>query len=203
MAVCLSLYAVRCRPTRSRNFSPTPRRSPSAGSDADLSTVYRFGDGGLSPLEGPLDAAAYDRVLDESVIERDGRLYGLTIPLALPVTGGMAEQLGPGKEVALVNSAGEMWPQLQINSVFLWDKMKYLKSVYLTDRTGPSRRRHGAQRDADKSHLLGGSIRVLPQPKDPRFGKYVLTPREVRRLLATKGWQRVSLSRPVTRCTGP
>ena len=32
---------------------------------------------------------------------------------------------------------------------------------------------------------------MLPQPKDPRFGKYVLTPREVRRLLAEKGWQRV------------
>ena len=45
--------------------------------------------------------------------------------------------------------------------------------------------------DADKTHLLGGTIRVLPQPKDPRFGQYVLTPREVRRLLAEKGWQRV------------
>ena len=28
--------------------------------------------------------------------------------------------------------------------------------------------------DADKTHLLGGTIRVLPQPKHPRFGKYVL-----------------------------
>ena len=45
--------------------------------------------------------------------------------------------------------------------------------------------------DADKTHLLGGTIEVLPQPKDPRFGKYVLTPREVRKLLAEKGWQRV------------
>ena len=56
---------------------------------------------------------------------------------------------------------------------------------------GPARRRHGSKGDADKTHLLGGTIEVLPQPKDPRFGKYVLTPREVRRLLAEKGWQRV------------
>ncbi len=27
-------------------------------SDADLSTVYRFGDGALSPLRGPMNAAA-------------------------------------------------------------------------------------------------------------------------------------------------
>src|SRR5262249_49525525 len=38
-------------------------------SDADLSTVYRFGDGALSPLAGPMDSATYSRVLDESVIE--------------------------------------------------------------------------------------------------------------------------------------
>src|SRR2546430_6654763 len=34
-------------------------------SDADLSSVYRFGDGGLSPLTGPMDEATYHRVLDE------------------------------------------------------------------------------------------------------------------------------------------
>ncbi len=50
-------------------------------SDADLSTVYRFGDGGLSPLTGPMDSAAYNRVLDESVIEHNGRKYAWTIPL--------------------------------------------------------------------------------------------------------------------------
>ena len=55
-------------------------------SDADLSTVYRFGDGVLSPLVGPMDAAVYNRVLDESVIEHEGKLYAWTIPLSLPVT---------------------------------------------------------------------------------------------------------------------
>ena len=40
-------------------------------SDADLSTVYRFGDGALSPLTGPMDSATYNRVLDESVIEHE------------------------------------------------------------------------------------------------------------------------------------
>ena len=55
-------------------------------SDADLSTVYRFGDGGLSPLVGPMDSATYNRVLDESVIEYNGKLYAWTIPLSLPVT---------------------------------------------------------------------------------------------------------------------
>ncbi len=39
--------------------------------------------------------------------------------------------------------------------------------------------------------LVGGKIRALPQLKNPRFGKYVLTPREVRRFLAETGWEAV------------
>ena len=55
-------------------------------SDADLSSVYRFGDGGLSPLTGPMDAQTYHRVLDESVIEVAGKRYAWTIPISLPIS---------------------------------------------------------------------------------------------------------------------
>lgn len=160
-------------------------------SDADLSTVYRLGDGGLSPLVGPMDSATYNRVLDESVIEHNGKLYAWTIPLALPVTEAMAKQLRSGQQVSLVNTAGEVVAILDITDVYPWDKAKYLKSVYLTERTDHPGGDMVLKGDADKTHLLGGTIQVLPQPKDPRFGKYVLTPREVRKLLAEKGWHRV------------
>jgi sulfate adenylyltransferase len=160
-------------------------------SDADLSTVYRFGDGALSPLVGPMNSATYNRVLDESVIEHDGKLYAWTIPLALPVTKELAAQLKVGQRVALVNSAGAVVAALEINDIFPWDKPKYIKSVYLTERTDHPGADMVLKGDADKTHLLGGAIRVLPQPKHPKFGKYVLSPREVRKLLASKGWNRV------------
>ncbi len=160
-------------------------------SDADVSTVYRFGDGGLSPLLGPMDSAAYDRVLDEAVIETDGKLYAWTIPLALPVTAELAAALSAPQEVALTNPAGDIIATLQINDVFPWDKQKYLAKVYRTDRTDHPGADMVLVGDADKTHLLGGSVRVLPQPKNPKFGKYVLSPRQVRGLLAEKGWQRV------------
>ena len=160
-------------------------------SDADLSTVYRWGDGGLSPTIGPMDSATYDRVLDESVLEYNGKLYAWTIPLSLPVTAETAKQLKPGQEVALVNSDGQIVAALTISDVFPWDKPKYLRSVYLTERTDHPGGDMVLVGDADKTHLVGGTIRVLPQPKHPRFGKYVLSPREVRKLLAEKGWERV------------
>ena len=87
-------------------------------SDADLSTVYRWGDGGLSPTVGPMDSATYDRVLEECVIEVNGAKYAWTIPLSLPVTSELAAQLAPGQTVALVNSNNEIIGTLEINDVF-------------------------------------------------------------------------------------
>jgi sulfate adenylyltransferase len=160
-------------------------------SDADLSTVYRFGDGALSPLTGPMDKATYDRVLDESVIEHNGKLYAWTIPISLPVTKELAATLKKGQTVALTNSAGEAVATLDVSDVFEWDKPRYIKSVYLTERTDHPGADMVLKGDADKTHLIGGKIRVLPQPKNPKFGKYVLSPSEVRKLLAEKGWNRV------------
>ncbi len=160
-------------------------------SDADLSTVYRFGDGALSPLTGPMDSETYNRVLDKAVIEHEGKLYAWTIPLSLPVTKELAMQLKTGQKVALANSADEIVAVLELTDVFPWDKPRYLRSVYLTDRTDHPGADMVLKNDEDKSYLLGGSIQVLPQPKCPEFGKYVLTPRETRKLLAEKGWDRI------------
>ena len=136
-------------------------------SDADLSTVYRFGDGALSPLTGPMDRKTYDRVLDESVIEHDGKLYAWTIPLALPVSADLAAKLRPGQKMALVNTAGDVVATLLIDDVFAWDKARYLESVYLTERTDHPGADMVLKGDADKTHLVGGKIRMLPQPKTP------------------------------------
>ncbi len=160
-------------------------------SAADLSTIYRFADGTLSPLTGPMNSKVYNRVLDEAVIEHNGKKYAWTIPLSFPVTAELAKTLSPGKKVALTNPAGEVVATLDINDVFEWDKPRYIKSVYLTERTDHPGADMVLKGDADKTHLIGGEIRALPQPKNAKFGKYVLTPREVRKLLAEKGWNAV------------
>ena len=162
-----------------------PRVSVSA---ADLSTVYRIADGTLSPLTGPMDRATYNRVLEESVIESNGSLYAWTIPIALPVTSDIASGLAAGQTVALTCPEGNVVGTLELSDVYEWDKQKYLQSVYLTERTDHPGADMVLNGDADKTHLLGGTIQALPQPKNPNFGQYVLTPRETRALVAEKGW---------------
>jgi sulfate adenylyltransferase len=160
-------------------------------SAADLSSVYRFGDGTLSPLTGPMNSETYHHVLDESVITHHGKKYAWTIPIAFPVTAEMAKTLKEGQKVALVGPDGKAAATLVINDVYPWPKLKYLRQVYLTDRVDHPGADMVLKGDADKSHLIGGEISVLPQPKNPKFGKYVLTPREVRKLLAGKKWEAV------------
>jgi len=160
-------------------------------SAADLSSVYRWGDGTLSPLTGPMNSAVYNQVLDEAVIEAGGQKYAWTIPLSLPVTAEQAGSLKTGEKVALINPDGEIVGTLEIEDIFEWDKPRYLKSVYLTERTDHPGADMVLKNDAEMTRLLGGKIQVLPQPKNPAFGKYVLTPAEVRTVLAGKGWDAV------------
>jgi sulfate adenylyltransferase len=157
-------------------------------SSADLSSVYRFGDGTLSPLTGPMNSEEYQRVLDEQVIIHHGTKYAWTIPISFPVTAAIAKTIKEGETVALTNPDGAVVATLKINDVFPWDKCDYLKKVYRTGRLDHPGADMVIKNEADKTHLIGGTIRALPQSKDSKFGKYVLTPREVRKLLRETGW---------------
>jgi len=158
-------------------------------SDADLSTLYRFGDGGLSPLTGPMDRATYDRVLDEEVIVHNGKKYAWTIPLSFPVDKKLAVSLKPGQTVWLVNSRNSVVGTLHVKDVFPYDKARYLQVVYGTSRTDHPGG-HMVMNDP-REMLIGGEVRVLPQPKHPEYGQFVLSPRETRALFQKRGWKRI------------
>jgi len=157
-------------------------------SDADLSTLYRMGDGGLSPLTGAMDQATFQRVLDDEVLVRDGKAYAWTIPLSFPVDRALVSSLKVGETVAVANAAEEIVGTLAISDIFPLDKAKYIKSVYGTERTDHPGGRMVMTDPRDV--LLGGDVRVLPQKKNVDYGQYILSPRESRALFRQKGWQR-------------
>ena len=160
-------------------------------SAADLSSVYRFADGTLSPLTGPMTSVQWNQVLEESTLDSLGEKFAWTIPMALPVTSELAGQLSSGQKVAVTAPDGSIVATVDIQDVYEWDKPAYLASVYGTERTDHPGADMALINDADKTHLIGGPIRALPQPKNTAFGKYVQTPREVRASLAKTGWEAV------------
>jgi sulfate adenylyltransferase len=157
-------------------------------SRADLSTVYRIADGALSPLEGPMRGAVYTRVLEQRCIEVGGRRYAWTIPLALPVTDDEAASLSRGGSAAIHTESGELVAILDELEVFEWDKPLYLRQVYRTPRADHPGGRQ-IEQDA-RTRLVGGRLRVLPQPVHPEYGEYMLSPRMTRTLIRDRKWER-------------
>jgi sulfate adenylyltransferase len=155
---------------------------------ADQAMLHRIGDGALSPLEGPMGAEAWSRVLDERVILSRGKRYAWTIPLALPITDDEQRALRAGGSVAVRDEEGGLVGIVDGVETYAWDKARYVERVY-----GTSRLDHpgGRMVESDpRTRLLGGRLRVLPPVLHPEYGEYLLTPRTTRALIRDRKWQR-------------
>jgi sulfate adenylyltransferase len=156
-------------------------------SRADLATVYRIADGTLSPLVGPMDEDTWHAVLDHEALDFGFRRYAWTAPISFPVTAAEAKQLRVGHAAALTFE-GDVVGALRVSSVFDWEKAKHVERFYGTARTDHP----GGHMimDDPRSTLVGGDLWALPQPLDPDYGAYVLSPRQVRTLIAERRWER-------------
>lgn len=156
---------------------------------ADLSTVHRLADGALSPLEGPMKEAVYHGVLDTARIRgADGKPYAWTIPLAFPATDEEARSLSRGGPAAVRDESGAVVAILDDVEAFAWDKGKYVRAVYGTDRLDHPGARIAT--DDARTKLVGGTIRALPQRVHPEYGEYMLSPRMTRAFIRDKKWER-------------
>jgi sulfate adenylyltransferase len=153
---------------------------------ADLSTVHRIADGTLSPLEGPMGSEAWHRVLDEAALLRDGRRYAWGIPLSLPVTDAEARALARSGSAALLDEGGALVAVLDEIEIFAWDKAKYVRAVYGTERFDHPGGR--MVQDDERTQLVGGSLRALPQAQRPEWT--IFSPRMTRAFIRDKKWQR-------------
>ncbi len=157
-------------------------------SAADQSTVHRLADGALSPLIGPMKKTAFELALAEKVVLSEGGRYAWTIPISLPVTDAEAGSLKAGSSCAVRTEAGDVIAIIDDLEVFDWDKAAYLMAVYGTERVD-----HPGGRivdNDDRSKLLGGSIRALPQPRNKEYGEFMLSPLMVRAFIRDKKWER-------------
>ncbi|HJN75852.1 MAG TPA: sulfate adenylyltransferase [Myxococcota bacterium] len=155
--------------------------------NADRSAVYRFSDGTLSPLTGPMNEDEWNQVLARRNITRDGVDYAWTIPMALPITDAEAAKLQVGRPAAIIDSTGSVIGMLKVGSVYDWDKAAYIKSVYATERTDHP---GGDIVTSDaRTKLVGGEIQTLPHKAHPSFSDTVLTPRQTRALIASRKYE--------------
>ena len=154
---------------------------------ADLATVHRIADGTLSPLTGPMSEQQWNTVLDRKCIQSKGKDYAWAIPLAFPVTDAEAAALKVGAPAAIYGPDGSLVGVVEVNSVYGWDKDRYVQSVYGTPRFDHP---GGAMaKDDPRTKLVGGDLWAFPARPNPEYGHLVLSPLQTRALIATRGWE--------------
>lgn len=154
--------------------------------DNDRTSLYRIADGTLSPLTGPMGEADYRSVLERGAIERGGKPWAWTIPIVLPVTDAEAARLTKGAEVALTFE-GAVFGKLRVDSVFGWDKGRFVTAVYGTERTDHPGA--GLWLGDRRTKLVGGEIELLPFRDERPFAKRVMSPRQTRALIEKQGYE--------------
>jgi sulfate adenylyltransferase len=139
----------------------------------------------MSPLDGFMDQADYERVVDEARLAS-----GLpwSIPVTLAVREAEAASARVGEEIALVDDHGDLLGLLELRDKFSYDKKREAQEVYrTTEEAHPGVRALYAQGDV----LLAGPIRLLEPPDNQEYAPYHLTPAETRQAFNNKGWRTV------------
>ena len=139
--------------------------------------------GGVSPLNGFLGQADYERVVGEMRLA-NGTLWPL--PVTLPVTPGNG--IDAGKPVALRDVYGNLIAFLHVEEIYAYDKANEARNAYgSTDTRHPS----VAHLERQPGHYAAGRLEVLRTPPHYDFSDLRRTPRQLREHFATLGWTRV------------
>jgi sulfate adenylyltransferase len=150
-----------------------------------ISDLELIGIGAMSPLEGFMGRADYERVVEELRLA-NGLPWSIPVTLAVGEADAAATRVG--EEIALVNDHGALLGFLALQEKFTFDKKREAQEVYRTsEEAHPGVRALCAQGDV----LLAGPIRLLERPDHTEYGAYHMTPKETRQAFQNQGWRTV------------
>ncbi len=159
---------------------PHIRLSERSQSDLELIAI-----GGFSPLQGFMSQQDYLAVVKDMHLHNG---IAWTLPITLPVTQEVADQLTVGSLVALDSPDGKMIGVLELEEKFTYDKELEAQQVYrTTDDKHPGVKVLYEQGEV----YLAGAVWLLERLPHPQFPQYQIDPQASRALFQTKGWQTI------------
>ncbi len=154
--------------------------SPLEESDLEMTAT-----GALSPLEGFMNRADFDSVLDRMHLA-NGLVWSL--PVVKSVSAEEAKNLKAGEEVTLQNEKGEALALLKIEDVYPHDRKKHTEKAYGTgEETHPGVARVFKMGD----YLVGGKISLFERTRHTNFLEHRRDPSETRRIFKERGWNKI------------
>lgn len=142
--------------------------------------------GGYHPLDGFMDRAAVESVLEQARLP-DGSVW--PIPIVLDVDEGVAGKLEPGTRVALRDEEGFMPAVLTVGEVWAADKDREAEAVYGT--TSSAHPGVAYLRDRVKPYYLGGVVEGVELPAHHEFESLWNTPEELLHQFRKMGWRKI------------
>ncbi len=142
--------------------------------------------GGFSPLEGFLDQADYDSVLNRMRLT-NGLLWPL--PIVLDVSESFASGLKKNDEIALRDQEGLIVAVMAVTDMYRPDQAEEARLVYGSSdphHPGVAHLLEGCQ-----PVYLGGRLTGIDRPAEYDFKHLRHEPAELRRLFQQRGWSRV------------
>jgi sulfate adenylyltransferase len=145
----------------------------------EVSDLDMLASGALSPLEGFMRRADYERVVEEMRLE-SGLPWALPVCLAVP-------EAPSGDRVALADSSGRLLAVVEVEEVYEYDRdLEAERCFRTTDEAHPGVARLYAQHPL----YLAGRVTVFERP-DPPIAELALDPADTRAAFAERGWKRV------------
>jgi sulfate adenylyltransferase len=144
----------------------------------ELSDLDMLASGALSPLEGFMGRADYERVVEEMHLQNG-------MPWALPVC--LAVDAAPSGGTVAVADNGELQVVLEVGEVYEYDKEREAEQCF---RTTDDKHPGVARLYAQKPLYLSGRVTVFERPQ-PSFSELAMDPSETRAAFAERGWKRV------------
>ncbi len=146
--------------------------------------VEQIAFGVYSPLEGFMDKADFESVLDRMRLA-DGTAWPL--PIILDVDESTADRLSEGDVVGLTDQRGDVMALLHLSEKYRFDRDDAILKMFGTD----SEEHPGVRMFREMQPvLLGGKIDLI-KGRDSETRAYELTPKQLRRLFEERGWEKV------------
>ncbi|MGD2116816.1 MAG: bifunctional sulfate adenylyltransferase/adenylylsulfate kinase [Chromatiales bacterium] len=142
--------------------------------------------GGFAPLQGFMNQADYDSVLDNMKLSH-GAFWPMPITLDIPAQ--LADQLEIGERLALRDAEGFMPAVLKVEEKWTPDRQREARLVYGTD----SDKHPGVQyllRDVHDVYI-SGQLEGIQLPQHYDFETLWDTPEELRTMFKRMGWRQV------------
>lgn len=151
--------------------------------------VLMLGIGAFTPLEGFMGSGDWKGVCAKYTMA-NGLFW--PIPITLSATKELADSIGNGEEVALVDveNGNEILATMRVTEKYTIDKAYECKQVFWTNDT----EHPGVAKVMEQAEVnLAGPIKVLSESYFPsEFGSLYQRPAEARKIFEEKGWKTVA-----------